>query len=167
MLSSKTAKMWPGAAMAYEIHQHASVLGMLAAIFHALILLGDTYMDYTLATLLIPFSSTGYKPLWIGLGQLALYAFGIVIASSYVRKKLGRALWHAIHVLAYGVFLIGLVHSIGSGTDTGTWWAQTIYWVSGGSIAFLTFYRTLDIFLSPTPAKKRTPASQSPASQSR
>ena len=37
--------------------------------------------------------------------------------------------------------LSGMVHGIMAGTDTSSGWMSAIYWISGASIIFLTFYR--------------------------
>lgn len=64
-----------------DLHQHASILGIGFGLFHTVILLGDGYSNYTLKQLLVPFASSQYKPLWIGLGQLGLYGLALVTVS--------------------------------------------------------------------------------------
>ena len=73
LISDKIARAWPGAQAAFSIHEYVSLLGLGFAAFHALILLGDRYIGYDLRQILLPFASEGYRPLWIGLGQLGLY----------------------------------------------------------------------------------------------
>jgi hypothetical protein len=68
---------------------------------------------------------------------------GIVGLSFYVRPLIGRQGWRAIHVISFVIFGLALCHGLLSGSDTGTAWAQAIYWVSGGSVLFLTLDRVL------------------------
>ncbi|MFN8423771.1 MAG: hypothetical protein U0470_10465 [Anaerolineae bacterium] len=89
------ARLWPGGPTAFDLHQHVSLLSLAFAVFHALILLGDRYIDYTLATVLVPFASRDYRPIGVGLGQLAFYPLAVVGLSFYVRPhrppRLARA----------------------------------------------------------------------------
>ena len=71
LLTSRAARRWPGVVSAGDVHQHVSLLGLAFGMFHGLILLGDRYANYRLTQLLIPFATTAYRPLWVGLGQLA------------------------------------------------------------------------------------------------
>jgi hypothetical protein len=108
-----------------------------------LVLLGDQYIGYTLVQVLVPFASAGYKPLAVGAGQVALYVLALVALSFYVKQQLGRQVWRLIHFASFGLFGLALLHGIFSGSDGGAWWAQALYWLSGGSVLFLTVYRVL------------------------
>ena len=55
-MTNKLARVWPGGPVAFDLHQHASLLGLAFALFHALVLLGDRYIGYTLPQLLMPFA---------------------------------------------------------------------------------------------------------------
>jgi DMSO/TMAO reductase YedYZ heme-binding membrane subunit len=142
LMTSRTAKIWPGGPAAFDIHQHTSLLGLAFALFHGLILLGDGYIGFDLIQVLAPFSST-YSPFWTGLGQLGFYMLLLVGLSFYVRPQIGRAAWRAIHLLSFLLFVLALGHGIFSGSDSSTLWAGAIYWVSGGTVLFLTIYRVL------------------------
>ncbi len=143
IITNKMAQIWPGIPPAYEIHQYTSLLGMGFALFHALILMGDQYIHYTLFQVLAPFASQNYRPLMVGIGQVAFYTWCLVNLSFYVRKRIGKKAWHWIHFASYASFLGVMAHSILSGTDSATVWAQVSYWFSGASILFLTVYRVL------------------------
>lgn len=49
LLSTRFAKTWPGNAAAFALHEHASVLGLAFALFHALVLLGDRHTPLRVA----------------------------------------------------------------------------------------------------------------------
>ncbi|HEU5015071.1 MAG TPA: hypothetical protein VFT66_21290 [Roseiflexaceae bacterium] len=143
LMTNKLARTWPGVAAALDMHQHVSLLALLFAAFHALILLGDQYIGYTLPQLLVPFASSVYRPLAVGLGQVALYVMALISLSFYLRRWLGNRAWRAIHALSFAIFVMALAHGLLSGSDSGTSWAQAMYWASGGSVLFLTVYRML------------------------
>lgn len=157
MMTNKLARLWPGGPLAFDLHEHASLLGLAFGLFHALILLGDRYASYSLAQVLIPFASGGTLAGWVGLGQVGLYLMGVIGLSFYVRPLIGRAGWRLIHSLSFATFGLALLHGVMSGSDTGTPWAQAIYWLSGGSLLFLTIYRVLASVV------KRAPAEAAPA----
>lgn len=152
-ITNTWARLWPGGPIAFDLHQHTSLLGLAFALFHALVLLGDTYMNYTLAQVLLPFASSDYKPLEVGLGQLGFYMMAIIGFSFYARRIIGRALWRAIHFLSFVVFLAVLAHGLTSGTDTTTLLARSIYWGTGGSLLFFTIYRVLNTITKPATAR--------------
>ena len=125
------------------MHKFTSLLALAFGLFHGLILLGDAYINYTLAQVLLPFASRSFRPVWVGLGQVALYLLALVGLSFYARPWIGRRAWRLIHFLSFAVFLLALAHGAASGTDTREAWVRSMYWVSGGSLLFLTIYRIL------------------------
>jgi predicted ferric reductase len=131
----------------YEMHKFTSILGLVLAGLHALLLLGDQYLQFGLANILIPFSTTFYRPFWVGLGQVAFYVWLTLITSFYVRRQLSRTGWRWIHYASFATFLLALCHGITSGTDAGQISLQGFYWVSGGLFIFLTIFRILNSFL--------------------
>ncbi len=149
---SVCARVWPGGPIAFDLHQYTSLLGLAFALFHALVLLGDHYIGYSLAKILMPFSSTAYKPLEVGLGQIALYLLALVGLSFYTRALIGRKLWRSIHFLSFALFIMALLHGVGSGTDSATPFALIFYWLTGGTVLFATVYRVLVVLPSPARA---------------
>ncbi len=151
LITNKMARLWPGGPAAFDLHQHASLLGLAFALFHGLILLGDHYIHFTLARVLIPFASLDYRPLWVGLGQIGFYLLGLVSLSFYVRRQIGSGLWRLIHYLSFAVYALALAHGVLSGTDSAAPWAQNFYFVTGGSLLFFVAYRVLASTFKPAP----------------
>jgi predicted ferric reductase len=143
LLSSKSARSWLSPALAFDLHQYTSLLGLAFALFHALILLGDQYLSLSLRQLLLPFSSLQYRPLGVGLGQLAFYLLALVGLSFYVRQLLTQRYWRLIHFLSFLTFFLALLHGLLSGSDTENVWVRWLYWGTGGSLLFLSIYRWL------------------------
>ena len=165
-ITNKMARIWPGAPAAFAIHEYVSLLGLVFSIFHALVLMGDHYIKFTLAQILVPFSSVGYKPLLVGFGQVGFYIWLLVALSFYVRAKIGPKTWRAIHYISFISYCVALYHGFSSGSDTKLVWAQAYYWVSGASLLFLLIYRiivTTAAKLSksaPRPQPAQTPATR-------
>jgi len=143
-ITNKMARLWPGAPAAFALHEYISLLGLAFAFFHGLILLGDHYSNYSLTQLLVPFATGQYRPFWVGLGQLGLYAWLILVGSFYIRKHIGQKIWRALHFVSCAAYLGALVHGLAAGTDTGISWVQAFYWLTGGSFLFLFMYRIVN-----------------------
>ena len=142
-ITNKLARVWPGGPTVFDLHQFASLLSLGFTLFHALILLGDPFMDFMWLQVAVPFTNSNYRPFAVGLGQIGFYASAIVGFSFYVRSMLGHRRWRLIHFLSYATFLLALGHGLLSGTDSGVAWIRAMYWATGGSVLFLTFYRLL------------------------
>ncbi len=151
LITDKMAKNWPGAAIAFGLHEFVSLLGLAFGLFHALILLGDHYINYRLAQILMPFGSVNYHPIWVGVGQIGFYTWAIVSATFYIRQHIGSKAWKFIHYLSFFNFAIAIMHGIASGTDSSTTWAQAVYWSMGGSVLFFTAVRVIAGLIQPKP----------------
>ena len=162
LITNKIARSWPGAPAAFAIHEYVSLLGLAFAVFHALILMGDHYINFKLTEILVPFAAASYQPVWVGLGQIGFYVWAILSASFYIRQFIGPNEWRLIHYASFFTFLIAIFHGLASGTDSSLPWAQTVYWFLGGSLIFLTLYRIIAALF---PASKPSPASRPAAPQ--
>ncbi len=154
LITDKMARSWPGAPAAFALHEFVSLLGLAFAMFHALILLGDHYINYKLAQILMPFGSVNYHPIWVGVGQIGFYAWAIISATFYVRKLIGSKAWKYIHYASFFNFIIAILHGIASGTDTPLGAAQAYYWLLGGSVLFLTAVRVVAGLVDTKPAAR-------------
>lgn len=158
--TTRLSRVWPGAPAGVDLHQYTGLLGLLFALFHGGILVGDRYIGFTVGQLLVPFAGAQYRPLWIGLGQVGFYLLALVWLSFYARRTIGHRWWRAIHYLSFLVFLLALVHGVFGGTDSGTLWVRWLYWASAGSVLWLTIYRVLLARDSERPAPRARPAAR-------
>ena len=138
-ISNRWARVWPGGPMAVDVHRHASLLALGFALAHALALLGDRYVDFTLAAILLPFAAPTGLWLAIAAGQLALYTLALVVGSFYARRAIGARLWRAVHFATFALFALATVHGIASGTDS----AAPLYWTGASTVLFLTVHRVI------------------------
>jgi predicted ferric reductase len=142
-ITNKMARVWPGLPPAMAIHEYTSLLGFFFAGFHALVLLGDKYSNYSLVQLLMPFGSFQYRPTWVALGQIGFYIWFLIMLAFYIRKSLGKKTWRVVHYASFAAYLGALVHGLLSGTDTSAPWAQYFYWITGTCTLFVLMYRIL------------------------
>ena len=158
-ITNKMARFWPGMPATFALHEYVSLLGLAFAAFHAVILLGDTYINFTLLQILLPFSTVDYRPFWVGIGQLGFYIWLIVALSFYIRPMIGQKFWRLLHYLSFAMYFIGIFHAIFSGTDSSMSWAQNYYWFSAGSLLFLFCVRIVGTVIDALfPQKKPAPA---------
>jgi predicted ferric reductase len=143
LITNKMARVWPGGPVAFDLHQFTTLLGLAVALFHGIILMGDHYIHFSLLTVFVPFASLDYRPIEVGLGQLALYLSALIALSFYVRKRITPKVWRSFHYTSFLAFALALAHGLLSGTDTPTTWASEIYWLSGGILLFLIVYRVI------------------------
>jgi predicted ferric reductase len=154
ILSTKVTNKMISMPVAYGTHEFLSILSILFATMHAVVLLGDQYIKFNVIHLLLPFSAP-YEPLAVGLGTLGLYFSMALTASFYVRKQIGQKVWRWLHYLTFGAYLLVLAHSIMAGTDSKAFASILMYWGSGAVVMFLVYYRlfTLKTKSKPAPAR--------------
>ena len=109
-----------------ELHGYLSLLALVFIAVHVLAVLVDPFTRFGLAEVLVPFVSH-YRPVWMGLGIVALYLLLAVWVSSRLRARIGYETWRRIHVLAYGVYVAATIHGLGTGSDTRSLWAPVVY----------------------------------------
>ena len=88
----------------------------------------------------MPFSGP-YRPIWVGIGQLALGLSLLVFLSFYVRKRIGQKRWRSLHYLSFVAFLGATVHGLMAGTDTAASWVVLGYAAHAAIVVFLLTYR--------------------------
>ncbi|KAF0111174.1 MAG: hypothetical protein FD147_1112 [Chloroflexi bacterium] len=142
-ITNKMAAIWPGLPPTIDLHQYTSILGLAFGLFHGLILLGDHFINFSFFQIMVPFSTTNFKPVAVGIGQLGFYLMAIITISFYVRKKIGGKTWRVIHFGSFASYLFALLHGISAGSDTTTIWAQAIYWTTGIILLYMIVYRIL------------------------
>jgi sulfoxide reductase heme-binding subunit YedZ len=102
-------------------HEILSLSAIAAIVVHAGALLGDHYLHPSLADITIPFVSS-YESVWTSLGIVAGWSTILLGLSFYARRWIGAGRWRKLHRFTALVWLAGLAHSLGEGTDAGQLW---------------------------------------------
>lgn len=103
------------------IHESLSLASIAAILIHGLALLGDGYVHFSVLDISVPFVND-YKTVWTTLGVLAGWGIVLLGLSYYARNRIGAQRWRTIHRFTALVWLLGLAHSLGEGTDSGQIW---------------------------------------------
>jgi len=142
VVSTKVAKGLIAAPFSTSLHEFLSLGALAFAGIHALALLGDRYIDFGLVDIVYPFAA-GYRPGWVGLGQLGFYLSLALTLSFYLRKRIGPKTWRTLHYLTFLAYVLVVVHSLASGTDASVLAVRAMYLGTGATIVFLIYYRLL------------------------
>ena len=150
ILSTKVTNKLVPMTVAYGTHEFLSILAVLFAIVHAVVLLGDEYINFTVFHLTVPFTSP-YEPLGTGLGVIGLYLTIALTASFYVRKQIGQKVWRLLHYFTFAAYVLVLIHGIMAGSDSDTLVSVLLYWGTGAVVMFLIYFRLFTL----KPKRKR------------
>lgn len=106
---------------AADLHRTAALTGTALVAAHLGTLYFDPYAQLRLVDFVVPFLGAA-KPLWLGLGTLAVDLLGIVTVVSLLRHRVGPRLFKAVHWATYVLWPVSLLHALGNGTDAGSPW---------------------------------------------
>src|SRR3954469_340905 len=102
-------------------HESLSLATLVALVVHAVALLGDSFLKPSVADIAIPFASS-YKEPWMATGIVGGWMMVLLGLSYYARGRIGVDRWRRLHRWTALAWILGLVHSLGEGTDAGRAW---------------------------------------------
>ncbi len=112
-------------------HRGLSLLTCVLLALHISTTLLDGYAPIRLVDVVVPFTAA-YRPLWLGLGALALDLLVALIVTSLLRARIGVRTWRVVHWTAYACWPIALLHGLGTGSDVRAGW---LTWLALGCCA--------------------------------
>jgi predicted ferric reductase len=115
---------WPRFLTA-EVHRSLALLSVVFLVVHVVVAVVDPYASLGWASALVPFSSP-YRQLWLGLGGVSMYLVAAMIVTSLLRGRIGLRTWRAIHLTAYAAWPLGVLHGLGTGTDSVAAWSWAV-----------------------------------------
>jgi methionine sulfoxide reductase heme-binding subunit len=138
----------------HQLHRSTSLLATSLLAVHVTTLLFDPYAQLRLVDLVLPFAGA-YRPLWLGLGTLALDLVVAIVITSLLRERIGSRAWRALHWATYVMWPLALLHALGTGTDASTPWLRGIVVACVLAVAAAVGWR----LRLPDPRRPRTPQS--------
>jgi methionine sulfoxide reductase heme-binding subunit len=132
------------------IHEQTALAGLVAIAVHGVTLLGDPWLHATPVGISVPFVM-GYRTLFTGLGIIGGWLAALLGLTYYVRRRIGPALWRKAHRATVVVYVLGLIHTIGAGTDASTPWLRWFMALTAIPIAGLFLRRVFGSRPAPAP----------------
>jgi sulfoxide reductase heme-binding subunit YedZ len=102
-------------------HETLSLATIGAIAVNGVSLIGDSYMPPTQIDVSVPFVGP-YKTGWTSAGVISGWTLAALGLSYYARGRIGPDRWRRLHRFTALAWLLGLVHSLGEGTDAGETW---------------------------------------------
>jgi predicted ferric reductase len=116
---------WLGRFGTSDLHRTAALTGAGLVVAHVGTLYLDPYAQLRLVDVVFPFLGA-YRPLWLGLGTLALDLLAVITVVSVLRHRVGPRVFRAVHWATYILWPVALLHAIGNGTNSGSGWFRAL-----------------------------------------
>jgi sulfoxide reductase heme-binding subunit YedZ len=116
---------WLGRFGTSDLHRSAALTGTGLVLVHVGSLYLDPYAQLRLVDFVFPFLGS-YRPLWLGLGTLALDLLAVVTVVSMLRTKVGPRVFKTVHWATYALWPVAMAHALGNGTNAGAAWFQAL-----------------------------------------
>ena len=156
MAGKRALLLWPRFAVE-DIHRFGGLLvGSFIAI-HVVTIAVDAWLPFSLQSLLLPFLSR-YRPLWVGLGVVAMELLVALAITNHYRRRLPYSFWRRAHYLNFAVWALATMHGLGSGTDRSSPWMLTVFALATGSVAAAIVWRVGRGYVLPRVVRLAGPA---------
>jgi methionine sulfoxide reductase heme-binding subunit len=139
-LSTKVLRGRPRPNWILDLHRFLGGLALIFTGIHVAALVGDSFVHFGLAEVLVPFASD-WHPVAVAWGVIALYLLIAVELTSLARKRISKRTWRLTHYLSFPLFLLTTVHALSAGTDRSTLLLRWGVIVVSAVITGLTFVR--------------------------
>jgi hypothetical protein len=116
------------------LHRNVALLVVTLLAVHVSTAVLDPFAHLRAIDAVVPLASS-YRPLWVGLGALALDLLIALVVTSLLRARLGRRSWRAVHWAAYACWPVALLHGLGTGTDARATWLQALTALCAAAVA--------------------------------
>ena len=116
------------------VHRTSSLTATWLIGIHMVTLLLDPYAQLHLVDLAVPFLGT-YRPVWLGLGTLAVDILAAIVITSLLRKRVGNRVFRAVHWATYALWPLAFVHALKTGTDADSVWFLALSLVCAAVVA--------------------------------
>jgi sulfoxide reductase heme-binding subunit YedZ len=124
------------------VHEHCALAALVAVAVHGITLLGDSWLAPGPVGIAVPFAME-YRPVWTGLGILGGYLAAVLGLTFYLRRRIGAKRWRNAHRLTPLVYVLGVAHALGAGTDAASWWLRALLVALSAPLVYLLVLRLL------------------------
>lgn len=128
--------------LAPEIHRSLSLLAVVVLAIHVASAVLDKYSHIGFRDIFVPFVSQ-YRPVWVGLGAAAVDLGIAIMVTSLLRVRMGYKSWKLVHWASYPIFVLSVIHGLGTGSDSAITLGKAIYLIVGGSFILAVLARLM------------------------
>lgn len=122
-------------------HEALSLSTIVALVIHGVSLLGDGFLHLSVLDIGVPLVSS-YRTVWSTIGIVGGWGLILLGLSYYARGRIGIERWRVLHRFTALAWILGLVHSLGEGTDAGQVWFLAMTGIAAGPALGLLLWRT-------------------------
>lgn len=122
------------------LHEQTALAALVAIAIHVFAVFADPWLKAGVAGVAVPFVLS-LNRFWNGLGVIAAYMAFLLGLSFYLRKQIGARAWRQAHRATIVVYVLGLFHALGTGSDSGSPLFLGFAAVTAVPIAILFVYR--------------------------
>jgi sulfoxide reductase heme-binding subunit YedZ len=122
------------------LHKNLALLALSFLAVHIVSAVFDSYIGLNVVGVVVPFVSS-YRPLFVGLGVLALDLLVAVVGTSLLRRKVSNRAWRLVHFSTWLLWPLALVHALGAGTDSLHSWGLGVVALCGGTVVAAALWR--------------------------
>lgn len=141
-----------------KVHQHLSAVACAFTAVHVIAIVADSYADFGLTEVFVPLTSS-WRPAAVAWGVVAMYLLIAVQLTSWIRNRLPKALWKAIHFTSLPLWLFSTIHMMTAGTSGSNRVLVAAAWASGLAIVVMTIVRIISgRHTTPPPVRPSRPS---------
>ena len=119
LVSTRSLSTRPGRGWVLDLHRFLGAVGVVFTAVHVAALAADSYVQFGVADLLVPFASE-WRPAAVAYGVVAAYLLVAVEITSLLQRRLRRRVWRAVHLLSFPLWVLATVHLFAAGSDAGS-----------------------------------------------
>jgi DMSO/TMAO reductase YedYZ heme-binding membrane subunit len=116
LLATRVLKPLDRPAWLLDLHRWLGGTAVVMTGLHLVGLYFDAFINFGLADLFVPGASS-YRPVAVALGVISMYVLVAVQATSLMRRRLSKRIWHGVHLSSYLLVWGAMIHAGMSGTD--------------------------------------------------
>lgn len=131
--------LWPRFVTA-TLHRNLSLLAVALLVVHIATAVIDPFAHIGWRDAVVPVGAS-YRPVWLGLGVLAVELLLSVAITSLLRGRIGHRAWRLVHWLSYLCWPLAMVHGLGTGTDARETWSVMLDAACAGAVFSAVVWR--------------------------
>lgn len=142
LVSARGLDAWVARKTVLDLHQQWALAAVISTVLHILTVVMHTESHISLVEALVPFAAERLTGA-LAVGTIATWGIGILTASCWLRQWIPYVAWRAIHALAFGAFLLAVVHSVAAGTDSAQPFVRWMYVATTAVVTAAILFRVL------------------------